>query len=82
MNFIKELVNKLITKIITNQKPILGRWNIEKCDLKTNFKIDLSNEDHCGPCGQYLLDKNKKIKIYNQLKLNNYHLSQKKFSNN
>ena len=20
-------------------------------------KIDLSNEDHCGPCGQYALEK-------------------------
>jgi hypothetical protein len=20
-------------------------------------KIDLSNEDHCGPCGEYALDK-------------------------
>ena len=22
-----------------------------------NNKIDLSNEDHCGPCGQYILNK-------------------------
>jgi hypothetical protein len=22
-----------------------------------NNKIDLSNEDHCGPCGQYALQK-------------------------
>jgi hypothetical protein len=22
-----------------------------------NNKIDLSNEDHCGPCGQYALSK-------------------------
>jgi hypothetical protein len=22
-----------------------------------NSKIDLSNEDHCGPCGQYILNK-------------------------
>jgi hypothetical protein len=22
-----------------------------------NHKIDLSNEDHCGPCGQYALNK-------------------------
>ena len=22
-----------------------------------NTKIDLSNEDHCGPCGQYALEK-------------------------
>ena len=22
-----------------------------------NHKVDLSNEDHCGPCGQYALTK-------------------------
>jgi hypothetical protein len=31
----------------------MGRWNIENCNIKINNKIDLSNEDHCGPCGQY-----------------------------
>jgi len=29
----------------------LGRWNNE-CSVKTNKKIDFSNEDHCGPCGK------------------------------
>ena len=60
MKFIKESINKLINKILKNPKPVLGRWNMENCDIKTNFKIDLSNEDHCGPCGQYLFDKYKK----------------------
>jgi hypothetical protein len=50
MNFIKKFVKK--------EKKILGRWNMEYCDKKINNKIDLSNEDHCGPCGQYALDKN------------------------
>jgi hypothetical protein len=27
-----------------------------------NKKIDLSNEDHCGPCGEYALEKTKEIK--------------------
>ncbi len=35
-------------------KPV-GRWGVEKCNIKMNQKIDLSNEDHCGPCGQYAL---------------------------
>ena len=53
MNFITR-----ITKIfITNDKKVLGRWSIESCDKKMNSKIDLSNEDHCGPCGQYILNK-------------------------
>ena len=34
----------------------LGRWNNE-CSIKTNKKIDFSNEDHCGTCG-------KEIEIY------------------
>ena len=35
----------------------LGRWRIENCSKQLNKKIDLSNEDHCGPCGQYALEK-------------------------
>ena len=37
-------------------KPV-GRWRIENCNKQMNHKVDLSNEDHCGPCGQYALDK-------------------------
>ena len=36
----------------------LGRWNIENCNNVVDSKIDLSNEDHCGPCGQYAMTKN------------------------
>lgn len=50
-------INNLIQKFIKKDKKVLGRWSIEYCDKKINNKIDLSNEDHCGPCGQYLLDK-------------------------
>lgn len=38
----------------SNLKPPLGRWNIETCSKKLNYKIDLANEDHCGPCGKYV----------------------------
>jgi len=31
-----------------------------------NKKIDLSNEDHCGPCGQYALEKTKIINNKNK----------------
>jgi hypothetical protein len=40
----------------TTKRP-LGRWNYEKSKNKLDQKIDLSNEDHCGPCGQYALSK-------------------------
>jgi len=53
MKFIKSIIQKFIRE----DKKVLGRWNMEYCDKKINNKIDLSNEDHCGPCGQYALDK-------------------------
>jgi hypothetical protein len=53
ISFIKNLFT-----VIKYDKPMLGRWNIESCNKKINYKIDLANEDHCGPCGTYI--KNKK----------------------
>jgi len=35
----------------------MGRWKIENSNTQMNHKIDLSNEDHCGPYGQYALSK-------------------------
>ena len=26
-----------------------------------NRKIDMANEDHCGPCGEYIMSKTKKL---------------------
>jgi hypothetical protein len=54
MKYIATIIRKIIPKEIPKS---LGRWNIEKCNAKMNNKIDLSNEDHCGPCGQYALSK-------------------------
>ena len=53
-------MNKYIINIIKNifqkelPKPI-GRWSILHNNKQINNKVDLSNEDHCGPCGQYAL---------------------------
>jgi len=64
MKYITAIIRKILPKELP--KPV-GRWNIEYCNKKINHKIDLSNEDHCGPCGQYALtkleleNKNKKI---------------------
>jgi hypothetical protein len=52
MKFITSFLKKLMPKEVA--KPV-GRWGVEKCNIKMNQKIDLSNEDHCGPCGQYAL---------------------------
>ena len=35
----------------------LGRWRIVNNSRQMKNKIDLSNEDHCGPCGQYAMSK-------------------------
>ena len=56
-----KLIMTMIKRFIKDDKKKLGRWNIESCDKKTNDKIDLSNEDHCGPCGQYILNKTTKL---------------------
>ena len=51
-------IKDLILKFISRDPPKkLGRWNIEYCNNKLNTKIDLSNEDHCGPCGKYAINK-------------------------
>ena len=71
MKFITNILNKLKLK---NTNIHLGRWNIEKCNKKLNNKIDLSNEDHCDPCGNYALNKielNLKKDINKDVKLNN-----------
>jgi hypothetical protein len=65
MKFIKNIIKKFMPKDI--QKPV-GRWRIEQCNLQMNQKVDLSNEDHCGPCGQYALEK---IELKNNKKTDN-----------
>ena len=60
-------ITSIIKKFIPKEIPkLVGRWRIETCNTKTNNKIDLSNEDHCGPCGQYALEKIKMINNKNK----------------
>ena len=54
MKYIINIIKKFMPKELS--KP-MGRWRLEKCNTQINNKIDLSNEDHCGPCGQYALEK-------------------------
>lgn len=53
MNFFARITKRLF---MPEQKKVMGRWTIDS-NKKTDLKIDLSNEDHCGPCGQYMLEK-------------------------
>lgn len=48
----------IIKKIFPKEVPKpMGRWRIETSNKQMNHKIDLSNEDHCGTCGEYALSK-------------------------
>ena len=57
MKFISSIIRRFLPK--EAPKPV-GRWRLENCNITMNNKIDLSNEDHCGPCGQYALEKSVK----------------------
>jgi hypothetical protein len=47
----------LFNMLFLNEVGPLGRWSQERCAIKLNKKIDLANEDNCGPCGEYILIK-------------------------
>jgi len=69
-NYLKSIISNVIKNIMPIEIPKpLGRWKIENCNKKVNDKIDLSNEDHCGPCGQYALDKIKNVQSKKQFKV-------------
>ncbi len=68
-------VRSIIQRILPNDIPRTpnGRWKLEYCDRKLNYKVGLSNEDNCGACNQYALTKNelnnKNISVDNNPKL-------------
>ncbi len=49
--FFARITSELRNRIVSNNKKVLGRWNVDYCNSKINRKIDWSNVDHCGPCG-------------------------------
>lgn len=54
MKYLISLIQRISGKELP--KPV-GRWTLDYCDTKLNNKIELSNEDHCGSCGQYAITK-------------------------
>jgi hypothetical protein len=68
MHSLVKILKNMLPKTIP--KPV-GRWNNDYCHKQINKKIDFSNEDHCGPCGnnslKYRIDKSKdskEVEIY------------------
>ncbi len=58
MKIFSTLINRLS---IASTKPVtmLGRWHIDYSHNALYRKIDLANEDNCGPCGDYNVYKKK-----------------------
>lgn len=54
MKFIIDMIRNIRSKQLPTY---LGRWKIEYCNVKINNTVKLANEDHCGSCSQYSLDK-------------------------
>lgn len=77
MKIFFQIITNIKNKFATEKKGPLGRWGIIYCDNKLRRKIELSNEDHCGPCGEYavkrkeLLDKGINIKGIDDKNKNN-----------
>uniref|UniRef100_A0A6C0ER44 Uncharacterized protein n=1 Tax=viral metagenome TaxID=1070528 RepID=A0A6C0ER44_9ZZZZ len=65
MKFITNIIKRFTPKDISRP---LGRWRIDHSNTQMINKIDLSNEDHCGPCGQYALEK---VKLKNDINTDN-----------
>jgi hypothetical protein len=45
-----------------NNTKKLGRWGLNINKKQIDQRVDLANEDHCGKCGEYLLEKQNKNK--------------------
>ncbi len=55
-------MNVIRNSFLPEARISLGRWNTSYVTSSINSKVDLANEDHCGPCGQYILEKNNQQK--------------------
>lgn len=70
LNTLKHIVDVLKHAAFVKQTtPMLGRWKIDENKNK-HLLVDYSNEDHCGTCSQYSIQKQtekNKIKKDNEL---------------
>ena len=65
------VIGKLMSRIVKGDVPkvIYGRWGTNYNSSQLNTRIDLANEDHCGPCGTYRLtmtNKEQNLEYYKQ----------------
>ena len=63
--------NALIIVNKENYNSPLGRWTIDKCNIKTDLTSYYNNVDHCGSCDynrEYVKSINKNLKKENYIK--------------
>jgi hypothetical protein len=46
-------IRKFFHSLAKQEVRVLGRWNLEKCNIKIYNKVDWANEDHCGVCNEF-----------------------------
>ena len=73
MSVITTFVNRILKANVP--KPIYGRWGMAYKPDQVDARIDLANEDHCGPCGTYALSKEKEKEKEKEKKNSNQRLS-------
>lgn len=49
----------IITKLVTEPKKNLGRWNRLNCVKKEERVVYYANMDHCGDCGKLVVENKK-----------------------
>jgi len=62
----KSIIRRITKRIDLTPTPVhLGRWTLDYCPNRIDYKIEFANEDHCGPCGQKIKSKHKIIRQTN-----------------
>lgn len=51
LNIIKTNLVNIVTSRFIEKPKIFGRWSREISQSQLIRRIELANEDHCGPCG-------------------------------
>lgn len=53
MSRIRSSLSTLLSHYFTDRPKVMGRWTPVYCPNAIKTTVDRTNEDHCGPCGQY-----------------------------
>ena len=70
---IAKIIQRTASNILDRQNynSPLGRWTIDKCNVKTDLTTYYNNVDHCGSCDynrEYVKSINKKLEKENYIK--------------